>query len=475
MLNDFIRASLLWIYQKKWLLLIVLFGVVAYWLPYPDSISVRGYRTLILSVMVIALIITEPVPLPAVAIFIAVLEVSFRIAPAGEVAKSFMSDSVFFIMGSLMMAVAIVHQGLDTRLALGLIRLTGNNINRIVFGFVGISALLSSFVGEHTVVAMMLPVGMTLIRFSPSHRPIPNMTALLLFAIAFGSRVGSVGTPSGGARNAIMVEYLRNSTTDGTTLSYLHWLIMAYPMVILGIISTTLLLKMAFKPEYDNLDTAIRKLKIQVAHKGRIKGKEILTIVIFFIIFLCWLTLNERIGMGIIAIGGAFLYMATGVIDWKEISKNTNWGIILLFAGAISLGVQMRDAGTATWIGEHIIAATGPLTDRYESIRYLVDIFLTTTFANIMSSAGTVAVLGPVTLHMGGNPLYMALTTAISSSFGYFTVFAAPACMIIYSSGLVKASDFLKAGWRLGIASVLSLMILYKFYWPMAIVLTNFK
>lgn len=456
-------------------MLIVLVGIALYWLPYPDSLSVRGYRTLILGIMVVSLIITEPVPLPAVALFIAVLEVSFRIAPAGAVAKSFMSDSVFFIMGSLMMAVAIVHQGLDTRLALGLVRLTGNNINRIVFGFVAVSAILSSFVGEHTVVAMMLPVGLTLIRYSPSHRPIPNLTALLLFAIAFGSRVGSVGTPSGGARNAIMVEYLRSSTADGTSLSYLHWLIMAYPMVILGIISTTILLKMAFKPEITNMDTAIRKLKIQVAHKGRMKGKEILTITIFIIVFLCWILLNEQIGMGIIAIGGAFLYMATGVIDWKEISKNTNWGIILLFAGAISLGVQMRDAGTATWVGEHIISATGSLTDRFESIRYLVDILMTTVFANVMSSAGTVAVLGPVSLHMGGNPLYMAMTTAISSSFGYFTAFAAPACMIIYASGLVKASDFLKAGWRLGLASVISLMLLYKFYWPLVIGFTNFK
>ena len=85
--------------------------------PYPDGISHAGYRTLILGIIVISLIVTEPVPLPAVALLIAVLEVAFNIAPATEVAKTYMNDSVFFIMGSLMMAVAIVHQGLDTRLA----------------------------------------------------------------------------------------------------------------------------------------------------------------------------------------------------------------------------------------------------------------------------------------------------------------------------------------------------------------------
>ena len=475
MYNDVIRAFLFWIQQKKWLLLIIAVGVAMYWLPYPDTISTRGYRALILGIMVISLIITEPVPLPAVALLIAVLEVSFRIAPATEVAKSYMSDSVFFIMGSLMMAVAIVHQGLDPRLALGIIKLTGNSVNRIVFGFVAISAILSSFVGEHTVVAMMLPVGLTLVRHSSVRKPVPNLTALLLFSIAYGSTIGSVGTPSGGARNAIMIEYLRGSTDAGVTLSYVHWIIMAYPMVIFGIISTTILLKVAFKPEYTNLDTAIRKLKIQVAHKGKMTGKDILTIGIFVFIFLCWVLLNERIGMGIIAITGAFLYMATGIVEWEDISKNTNWGVILLFAGAISLGVQMKNMGTAVWIGENIINATGGLMEQFELVRYMVVIGLTMILSNVMSSSGTVAVLGPITLNMGGEPVFMGMATAVASAFGYFSAVAAPACMIIYSSGLVKMTDFLKAGWRLGLASFITLLIVYKWYWPLVIGFTNFK
>jgi len=475
MFNDAIRSILFWALQKKWLLLIIVVGVAMYWSPYPDTISTRGYRALILSIMVISLIITEPVPLPAVALLIAILEVSFRIAPATEVAKSYMSDSVFFIMGSLMIAVAIVQQGLDTRLAMGIIRLTGNNVNRIVFGFVSISAILSSFVGEHTVVAMMLPVGLTLVRHSSIRKAVPNLTSLLLFSIAYGSRVGSVGTPSGGARNAILVEYLRGSNDAGVTLSYVHWIIMAYPMVIIGIISTSILLKFAFKPEYTNLDTAVRKLKIQVAHKGRMTGKEVLTIAIFIFTFLCWVLLNERIGMGIIAISGAFLYLATGVVEWKDISRNTNWGVILLFAGAISLGVQMKNMGTAAWIGTNIIDATGGLMEKFEIFRYLVVIGITMLFSNIMSSAGTVAVLSPITLNMGGEPLYMGMATAVASSFGYFSAVAAPACMIIYSSGLVKVTDFLKAGWRLGLASIIALLIIYEFYWPLVIGLTNFK
>ncbi len=473
--NDLIRNLLFWAQQKRWLIIIALLGVVMYQLPYPDGISIAGYRTLILCIIVISLIITEPVPLPAVALLIAVLEVVFHIASPVEVANSYMNDSVFFIMGSLMMAVAIVHQGLDTRLALGIIRLTGNKVKNIVLGFTCVSALLSSFIGEHTVVAMMLPVGLSLVRNCGKNKPIPNLTALILFSIAYGSTVGSIGTPSGGARNAIMLEYWRAITDSGLTLTYFQWIIMAYPMVIIGMLSTTFLLQLAFKPEFNRMDTAIRRLKIQVAHKGKITGNEFLTILIFVIVFLCWIFLNEQYGLGIIAIGGAFLYMATGLVEWKQVSQNTNWGVILLFAGTISLGVQMKNTGTALWIGNSLMSLFSPLIDQFTMIPYILNIFLTMLLSNIMSSSGTVAVLGPITLSMGGDPAYMGMTTAISSAFGYFSAIAAPACMIIYSSGLVKMTDFLKAGWRMAIMSTITLLLLYKFYWPLIIGFTNFK
>ena len=473
--NDLIRNLLFWAQQKRWLIIIALLGVVMYQLPYPDGISIAGYRTLILCIIVISLIVTEPVPLPAVALLIAVLEVVFHIAPPVEVANSYMNDSVFFIMGSLMMAVAIVHQGLDTRLALGIIRLTGNKVKNIVLGFTCVSALLSSFIGEHTVVAMMLPVGLSLVRNCGKNKPIPNLTALILFSIAYGSTVGSIGTPSGGARNAIMLEYWRAITDSGLTLTYFQWIIMAYPMVIIGMLSTTFLLQLAFKPEFNRMDTAIRRLKIQVAHKGKITGNEFLTILIFVIVFLCWIFLNEQYGLGIIAIGGAFLYMATGLVEWKQVSQNTNWGVILLFAGTISLGVQMKNTGAALWIGNSLMSLFSPLIDQFTMIPYILNIFLTMLLSNIMSSSGTVAVLGPITLSMGGDPAYMGMTTAISSAFGYFSAIAAPACMIIYSSGLVKMTDFLKAGWRMAIMSTITLLLLYKFYWPLIIGFTNFK
>ena len=92
-------------------------------------------------------------------------------------------------------------------------------------------------------------------------------------------------------------------------------------------------------------------------------------------------------------------------------------------------------------------------------------IVLTTILANVLSSSATVAVLGPITLNLPGDSTHIGLIMAISSAFGYFTAVAAPACTIIYSSGMVSAKDFLKVGWKMGILSILILLVYANTYW----------
>ncbi len=159
-----LRSFLYWVYQKRWLLFAIALGTALYHLPYPGGISKDGYRTLIIAIVVVILIISEAVPLPGIALLIAVLQVTFAIAGPSQVAQSYMSDAVFFIMGSLMLAVAIVRQGLDARLTLAILTLTGPRVRSIMWGFFIIALFLTSFMGEHTIVAMLLPVAVTLIR-----------------------------------------------------------------------------------------------------------------------------------------------------------------------------------------------------------------------------------------------------------------------------------------------------------------------
>ena len=456
---------LFWVTRKKWLILAFLLSISFFYIPSPEGLTPEGHRTLIIVLVALVLIISESIPLPAVAILILIMEVILGVDTADGVASSFMSDAVFFIMGSLMLAVSIVYQGLDKRLALGVINITGNKTWRIVLGFVTISALLSSFIGEHTVAAMMLPVALALIRNAGLETGKPTrLSTVLLFSIAYGCAIGSIGTPSGGGRNVIMIGYL--SEFGMAELSYLTWMKFAYPMLLLEIPITAIVLWYTFTPSQKIMDSAVRKLKVQVAKTGDLTVNQFMAIGIFLLVFVGWVFLSPFIGLGIVALSGVFLYLSFGLIEWQEINRNTNWGVILLFGSAISLGIQMKETGAALWVAEGTLHYLEIIFQDVAVVRWFVSVVITGILTNLLSNAATVAVLGPIVLDMGGNPLITGIMTSIASSFAYLTIVASPTCMIIHSTGLITSSDYLKAGWKLFIISVVLLLLISMFYWP---------
>ena len=454
---------LFWVTQKKWFLITMMVGIILMLLPTPGGLTLEGYRIIIIVITALMLIVTEPIPLPAIAMYILVTEVYFGIGSANDIAKSFMNDAVFFIMGSLMLAVAIIKQGWDTRIALGIIKITGNKTANIAFGFTAISAFLSSFIGEHTVAAIMLPIGMTLIHFtSENDEKVQNLSAVLLFSIAYGCLVGSIGTPSGGGRNVIMVDYLRSSNLS---ISYIDWMIRVYPLVLIQIPIVSWVLIKSFPPEYNQLDSGVRKLVIQVAKSAELTGRNTVAAFIFLLVFLGWIFFSETIGLGTIALTGVLMYLVGGFVKWEDLNKNTHWGVILLFGSTISLGANIKATGAAEWLAGSVVSFVGPILNALPFLGDLMVTIMTTVMANVLSSSATVAVLGPITMNIGSDPLHMGLVTAIASAFGYFTAVAAPACTIVYSSGMVKAKDFLKVGWKMGLVSILLLVIYANTYW----------
>ena len=454
---------LFWITQKKWFLITMVISVFLLFIPAPSGLSIEGYRSIIIVITALMLIVTEPIPLPAIAMYILVMEVYLGIGSANDIAKSFMNDAVFFIMGSLMLAVAIIKQGWDARIALGIITLTGNKTRNIVFGFTAISAILASFIGEHTVAAIMLPIAMTLIHFtSEDKEKVQNLSAVLLFSIAYGALVGSIGTPSGGGRNVIMIDYLRDS---GLSISYINWMLRVYPLVLIQIPIVSWVLMKSFTPEFIKLDSGVRKLVVQVAKSAEMTGRNTIAAMIFLLVFAGWIFFSESVGLGTIALTGVLMYLVGGFVKWEDLSKNTHWGVILLFGSTISLGSNIKATGAAVWLAESIVNFIEPVINKLPFVADLIVTIMTTTMANVLSSSATVAVLGPITMNMGQDSMHMGMVTAIASAFGYFTAVAAPACTIVYSSGLVNAKDYLKVGWKMGVISIVLLVIYANTYW----------
>ena len=476
-LGSWLKLYFLW--EKRWFFIALGVGALILSLPLPEGLTEPGRIVLAMSIVATLLFVTEPIPLPAVALLIIVGQVMLMGLDSSQVAKSLMNDSVLFIMGSLMLAVAVVKQKLDKRIAWLIIRMTGTKTSRICFGISAVSGILASFIGEHTVAAMMLPVGVTLVTLtSDDPKKVRNLAAVLLFSIAYGCSVAGIGTPSGGARNAIMIGYWKeffydpaNPETRIFLVDYLRWMTYAYPMFLIQLPLVTVILLFTFRPEYRDLSRAVVRLRAQVEGEGPMKGSDWLTIVFFFLVLGGWIFGSSEIGIGTVAVLGATAFLVAGLCNWEDMNSGVNWGVILLYAAAISLGVEMKETGAAAWVAETFLEWLRPFGADSGLGLWAAVSALTTVVTNTMSNGAAVAVLGPIVLNLatvaGESPIILGFITAVSSAFAYLTVVGTPACTIVYASGYLKAADFLNVGWKMAVASTIIMLLVASVYWPL--------
>lgn len=473
------RSFFFYLVQRRWFFIALAVGAIMINLPLPEGLSRAGLIVLTMSIVATILFITEPIPLPTVALLIIVGQILLLDLESTKVAKTLMNDSVLFIMGSLMLAVAVVKQKLDKRIAFFIVRMTGTKTSHICVGISAVCGILASFIGEHTVAAMMLPVGLTLITLtSDDPRAVRRLAAVILFSISYGCSIAGIGTPSGGARNAIMIGYWREFFFDPTNpetrrflVDYVSWMIYAYPMFLIQLPFMSMILLYTFKPEHRNLSRAVVKLRAQIQENGPMNSRDWMTIILFLMILFGWIFASDAVGLGTIAILGAAAFLVAGLVEWEDMNSGVNWGVVLLYAAVISLGVEMKETGAARWVAVSFLEVLAPLGVDHGIGLWAAISALTTAVTNTMSNGAAVAVLGPLVLNIadvaGENPLVIGFITAISSSFAYLTVVGTPACTIVYASGYLKTSDFLKVGWRMAIMSTIVLLVAAAIYWPL--------
>ena len=179
---------------------------------------------------------TEALPLGATDLLVAVMLYLFCILPVNEISKAFMKDAVFFIFGILAVAVEVAKTGLDKRI--GLILLSRiKSAKAFAFIFIPLLAMSASFLSEHALVALLIPVLMGVYKVTCKMYGVEKDRALavfLLLGVCFAANHGGPGSPAAGGRNAIMVGYLMEY---GDPISFLTWMKYGMPFVpLMGVV-----------------------------------------------------------------------------------------------------------------------------------------------------------------------------------------------------------------------------------------------
>lgn len=452
--------------ERKWLLLAVALAAVICLMPTPDGLSDNGKYALGLWVFVIVCFITEALPLPMTAMIIGSYQIISGIGNFQEVPRSFMDDAVIFIMGVLMMGSVLVKYNIHNKVALFMLKLSGTRIERVVLGIVAFCALSAGFITEHATVTIMLPIGVGIVSLSGGVKKAPKLAKLMMLAISYGVIIGGVASPSGGARNALMLSFLNSF---GINIGYGEWMLMAMPFTLVMIPLVTIWLLKLYKPEIKDLENVMETIKDEMEADGPMNSQAKIALSVFIAVLVSWVLFSQKFGVGNIVMVGIVLAAVFGLVDWSYLQKKTQWGVVVLYAGAISMGKMLMATGAATWLAKKLLtlASAFGVTDGIALLAVITTITALTT--NTMADGPTVAVLGPIFLkvaEMSNTSLNaIGVATSLGSAFSYLLVIATPANAIVYGSGFLKGTDFLKAGAPLFLFSLLFTVLFLSLIW----------
>jgi len=433
-------------------------------------------------VFVVFCFLTECIPLPGVAFCVGLILVFTGVVTRKQVAMLYWDDAVWFIMGSLMFAAAFVKTGVDKRVCLMMFRkLAVPNPRWITLIFFLIITPLAAFISDHALAAMFLPIGMLLYQNSLTKDipEDPELAKMLMIGIAMACNVGGPGAPSGGARNVIMMTYLNDMF--GMDIGYLQWITYCFPFLFFMIPVTWFALNLRFKPRITSLAPAMEQLRKEIGKMGGWNRNQIIALVIFLIMVFGWFTEKEfynigiypvRLGIGVIAVAGAVAYLLSGVCNWRDYQEKVDWGVVWLYAGAIIFGRTLDETGAAYWLARTVIELLAPLGMDSGLSLMMVSNGMTGVLTNLMADGPAAAAVGPITLNMAGlvHPgttylPFMAMSTAVASSFAYALIIGTPPNAIVYASGYLEPKDYLRVGIPLWFLSNIVLIALTGLYW----------
>ena len=166
------------------------------------------------------------------------------------------------------------------------------------------------------------------------------------------------------------------------------------------------LLPFLYKPEVDDLSDAVNTLREDLKKHGKMTREQWMVAGIALLMIIAWITdkdliapvLGFPLGLGGVAMTGTVLFMLLGLTSWSDYEKNVSWGVIVLYAGAISLGAVFKSSGAAKWLADSLINILTTFNIQEGLPLAILVALIGALMTNLMSAGATVAVIGPVVL-----------------------------------------------------------------------------
>ena len=454
------------------------------WLTPIDGLSGEAHRLLAVMSLVAIWWITEPIAIPVTSLLGPTLCVLLGVVPMKEAFESFANPMIFLFMGGFLIAKGMMVNGLDKRIAYGIMSMkwVGDSTRRI-FLAIGLACMIcSGWISNTATAAMMFPISLGLLEairemMAANGRKIDlanykYATGLMLMT-AYACSIGGVLTPIGTPPNIIMLGFLEELAPQAHQVSFFEWMVWGFVAMVAYFAVAYFVLWRMFPADVKHIDGAQEFIARHAKELGRWNRAQKNTLIAFGVAVTIWVVpgilsmiygsdseivkeFNKYLPEEMAAmIGGLLLFFlpvnlkkGEMTMQWKDGMAGIEWGTLLLFGGGLAMGSLMYSTGLSAWVGEGIRDVLGG----HPSEVVFVTLFCVTglLLSELTSHTAATNLIAPIAistaLSLGFNPIPVAVGLALSTSLGFMMPVSTPPNAIVYSSGFVPITKMIKSG-----------------------------
>lgn len=452
----------------------ILFFLIMLQLPSPEGLSRDAWCVAALSLLMATLWITEAIPLPATALLPIPLVPLLGVSTVQETVVSYSHPIIFLFMGGFIVALAMERWKLHQRIALLVLRFSGDRPAFLIGGFMTVSAFLSMWVSNTATTLMMLPIAVSVVATVKSGR-VGNtqvesiLPKALMLSLAYGASAGGMATLVGTPPNAFFAGFVEE--TYGIEVGFLDWMAVGLPISILLLIMIWLMLtKIIFNVGKDPIIGVRTVIDKQLKTQGKLSRGEILVGGVFLTLAALWI-LRPWINavFPALQLSDTVIGMTIGLstflipVDWRkgvflmdwEWGKKIPFGILLLFGGGLTLASLIQKSGLSIWIGQQLGGLSVFPTIVIVLVMVLLVIFITELTSNTATTATFLPIAGALAITLGEHPLMLVIPATLAVSCAFMLPVATPPNAIVFSSGYLSQRDMTRVGFSLNIIGVM--------------------
>ncbi|GBG71516.1 hypothetical protein CBR_g8933 [Chara braunii] len=452
--------------SMKPLIASILTGVIVWMIPAPAGVARNAWQLLAIFLATIVGIITQPLPLGAVALMGLGASVLTRTLSFAAAFSAFGDPIPWLIALAFFFARGFIKTGLGNRVAYKFVSMFGKTTLGLSYSLVFSEAFLAPAIPSVSARAggIFLPLVKALCLASGSRvgdGTERKLGAYLMLTCFQTSVISSAMFLTGMAANPLSVNLAAGAI--GHAISWTEWAMAGLVPGLIGLLVIPSFLYVIYPPEIKASPDAPRLAQENLKKMGPMTREEkIMAATLVCTVGLWIFGSSIKVDAVTAAIAGLSVLLVTGVVTWKEcLGEGVAWDTLTWFAALIAMANYLNKYGLIAWFSQSVVKVVGGLGLPWQpafGILVLLYFYSHYFFASGAAHIGAMftAFLSVATA-LGTPPLFGALVLCfVSNLMGGLTHYGIGSAPVFYGAGYVPLSKW----WTYGfICSVLNLVI----------------